>query len=36
MIKDIEFVKYIEFKSPDNLLNNYFYNIYNKINKEII
>ena len=36
MIKDINFVKYIEFKSPDDLLNNYFYNIYNKINKEII
>ena len=35
-IKDIEFVKYIEFKSPDYLLNNYFYNIYNKINKEIL
>ena len=36
MIKDIEFVNYIEFKSPDDLLNNYFYNIYDKINKEII
>ena len=35
-IKDIEFIEYIELKSPDYLLNNYFYKIYNKINKEII